>query len=182
MGMDWDGIFGFTMSPWELILRGTLMYWFLLLLFRFLVRRRMGAIGLGDMLVLVLLADAAQNAMSGDYKTFSEGAVLVSTIIGWNVVVDALTFRVDFLRKILEPSPLPLVLNGKVQRKNMREEFLSMEELQSKLREKGVEDIGSVRAAYLESDGEFSVLQYEKEERKGAAQQDAKSGNAAVKP
>jgi uncharacterized membrane protein YcaP (DUF421 family) len=96
--------------------------------------------------------------------------------------VDWLTFRVGFLRKILEPSPLPLVLNGKVQRRNMREEFLSMEELQSKLREKGVEDIGSVRAAYLESDGEFSVLQYEKEERESPAQQDAKSGNAAVKP
>jgi uncharacterized membrane protein YcaP (DUF421 family) len=180
--MDWDSLFGFTMSPWELVLRGTAMYWFLFLLFRFLVRRRMGSIGLGDMLVLVLLADAAQNAMAGDYKTVSEGALLVTTIVGWNVVVDWLTFRVDALRKVLEPPPLPLVLNGKVQRKNLREEFLSMDELQSKLREKGVEDIGSVRAAYLESDGEFSVLQYERDARQDEEEQDTKTGNAAVKP
>jgi len=83
---------------------------------------------------------------------------------------------------VLEPPPLPLVLKGKVQRKNLREEFLSMDELQSKLREKGVEDIGSVRAAYLESDGEFSVLQYERDAKQDEEQQDTKTGNAAVKP
>lgn len=181
--MDWDAVFGFTMSPWELVLRGTLMYWFLFLLFRFLVRRRMGSIGMGDMLVLVILADAAQNAMSGEYKTFSEGAVLVATIVGWNVVVDWLTWRVDFLRKVLEPPPLMLVRNGKVLRKHLRDEFMSVDELQSKLREKGVEDIRTVREAYLESDGEFSVLQFEKDERReDEEQRDTKTGSAAVKP
>jgi uncharacterized membrane protein YcaP (DUF421 family) len=176
--MDWDAIFGFTVSPWELMLRGTLMYWFLFLLFRFLVRRRMGSVGLGDMLVLVLLADAAQNAMAGEYKTFSEGAVLVTTIVGWNVVVDWLTWRVKPLRKLLEPSPLPLVLNGRVQRRNLAEEFLSVGELKSKLREKGVEDISSIRAAYLESDGEVSVLQFEPKQ----PQEGPDKSHAGVKP
>jgi uncharacterized membrane protein YcaP (DUF421 family) len=159
--MDWEALFGFTMSPWELVLRGTLMYWFLFLIFRFLVRRRMGSIGLADMLVLVLLADAAQNAMSGDYDSFSEGAVLVATIVGWNVALDWLAFRVKALRSIIEPAPLPLVWRGRIVRKHLREEFLSIDELMGKLREKGVNDLRNVKAAYLESDGEFSVLQYQ---------------------
>jgi uncharacterized membrane protein YcaP (DUF421 family) len=175
--MDWDSIFGFTVSPWELVLRGTLMYWFLLLLFRFLVRRRMGSVGLGDMLVLVLLADAAQNAMSGDYKTFSEGAVLVSTIVAWNVALDWLVYRVAAVRRLLEPAPLALIRDGRVVRKNLREEFLTVEELKSKLREKGIEDVRDVKHAYLESDGEVSVLQFG-----GGSPSDSKRGNAAVKP
>jgi uncharacterized membrane protein YcaP (DUF421 family) len=163
--MDWNAVFGLTMSPWELILRGTLMYWFLFLLFRFLVRRRMGSIGLADMLVLVLLADAAQNAMAGGYGSFSEGAVLVATIVGWNVALDWLAFRVNALRRLIEPSPLPLVWRGRIVRKNLREEFLSVEELMGKLREKGVEDLSTVKAVYLESDGEFSVLQEPQEQQ-----------------
>jgi uncharacterized membrane protein YcaP (DUF421 family) len=176
--MDWDAVFGFTMSPWELVLRGTLMYWFLLLLFRFLVRRRMGSVGLGDMLVLVLLADAAQNAMSGDYKTFSEGAVLVATIVGWNVALDWLVYRVAAVRRIMEPSPLPLIRDGRVLRKNLREEFLTVDELKSKLREKGIDDVRDVKHAYLESDGEVSVLKLDRD----GDQPDSKHGNAAVKP
>jgi len=176
--MDWNSIFGFTMSPWELVLRGTLMYWFLFLLFRFLVRRRMGSVGLGDMLVLVLLADAAQNAMSGDYKTFSEGAVLVATIVGWNVLLDWLVYRVDIVRRVMEPAALPLIWHGRVLRKNLREEFLTVDELKGKLREKGIDDVRLVKHAYLESDGEVSVLQFDG----GKSQPGSKSGNAAVKP
>ena len=63
----------------ELMLRGTLVYWLLFLIFRFILRRDVGAVGIADILLLVIVADAAQNAMSGGYDTFSEGAVLVLT-------------------------------------------------------------------------------------------------------
>lgn len=156
--MDWEAIFSMTQSPWEMVVRGTLMYWFLFLIFRWVMRRRVGSIALADILLLVLIADAAQGAMSGDYKSFPEGAILIGTIVGWNMLVDWASFRFEPLRKFFEPQPLPLVWRGRVVRKNMREEMLSEEELMGKLREKGIDDLSAVKAAYIESDGEFSVL------------------------
>ena len=70
-------LFAITVPPWELILRGTLMYWFLFLVFRFVMRRDVGAIGVADVLLLVLIADASQNAMSGGYESVTDGAILV---------------------------------------------------------------------------------------------------------
>lgn len=156
--MNWDEIFGLSMSPWELIIRGTAMYLFLFLLFRVVIRRRVGSIGMADILILVIVADASQNAMSGEYKTVTEGAILVGTIIGWNMVIDWLNFHVPALRDWLEPPPLPLIENGRVLHRNLRHEYLSEDELKAKLREQGVDDVRQVAKAHMESDGQVSVI------------------------
>ena len=75
--MSWDTYFKIAVSPAELIIRGTLVYLFLFLVFRFVLRRDAGAVGIADLLILVLVADASQNAMSGGYTTVAEGAILV---------------------------------------------------------------------------------------------------------
>src|SRR5690349_12251833 len=67
--MDWGEIFGISVSPWELIIRGSAMYLFLYLLFRVVIRRRVGSIGMADILILVIVADASQNGMSGEYRS-----------------------------------------------------------------------------------------------------------------
>src|SRR6478736_8256920 len=87
----------------ELMLRGTLVYWLLFLIFRFLLRRDVGAVGIADILLLVIVADAAQNAMSGGYDTFSEGAILVLTIVGWNWLLDVLSYRFTAVRRFTTP-------------------------------------------------------------------------------
>jgi uncharacterized membrane protein YcaP (DUF421 family) len=156
--MDWGEIFGLTVSPWEMIVRGTAMYLFLFLLFRVVIRRRVGAVGIGDILLLVIIADAAQNAMSGDYKSVSDGAILVATIVAWNVFTDWLTYLSPALQKLLEPPPLLLVDRGRMLRRHLRMEFVSEQELRSKLREHGVTDLAEVEKAYMESDGEVSVI------------------------
>jgi uncharacterized membrane protein YcaP (DUF421 family) len=163
--MDWGEIFGLTVSPWEMIVRGTAMYLFLFLLFRVVIRRRVGAVGIGDILLLVIIADAAQNAMSGDYKSVSDGAILVATIVAWNVFTDWLTYLSPALQKLLEPPPLLLVDRGRMLRRHLRMEFVSEQELRSKLREHGVTDLAEVEKAYMESDGEVSVIK-----RKGGRQ------------
>jgi uncharacterized membrane protein YcaP (DUF421 family) len=142
----------------ELMLRGTLVYWLLFLIFRFLLRRDVGAVGIADILLLVIVADAAQNAMSGGYDTFSEGAVLVLTIVGWNWLLDVLSFYFVPIRRFTTPGRLLLVSKGVAQRRNMRREFISMDELQEKLREQGIEKLAQVKVAYLEGDGEISVI------------------------
>lgn len=142
----------------ELLLRGTLVYWLLFLIFRFILRRDVGGVGLADILLLVIVADAAQNAMAGGYDTVSEGAILVLTIVGWNWLLDFLAFRFAFMRKFVMPRRLSLVVNGRVQGQNLSREFITREELEAKLREQGISDLAQVRVAYLEGDGHVSVI------------------------
>ena len=158
MSLDWGEIFGINVSPLELIIRGTAMYLLLFVLFRVVVRRRVGAIGMADILILVIIADAAQNAMSGEYKSVTEGAILVGTILFWNLAIDWLNFRVPALRDWLEPPPMLLVRDGRILHRNLRHEFVTEDELKSKLREKGVKDFSEVAEAHMESDGNVSVI------------------------
>ena len=64
MDLDWSRIFAVNTSLLELIIRGTVMYFFLFLMFRVVIRRRIGAVGIADILIMVIVADAAQNAMA----------------------------------------------------------------------------------------------------------------------
>jgi len=153
----------------ELMLRGTLVYWLLFLIFRFLLRRDVGAVGIADILLLVIVADAAQNAMSGGYETFAEGAILVLTIVLWNWLLDVLSYQFVAVRRFTTPGRLTLVRKGVAQRRNMRREFITMDELSEKLREQGIEKLAEVKAAYLEGDGEISVIRNSASPGEGAA-------------
>src|SRR5690348_5350754 len=123
MSVDWSELFKLSVSPIELIVRGSLMYWFLFALFRIVIRRRVGAVGMGDMLILVIVADAAQNAMAGEYRSITDGFILVGTLIAWTVFTDWLTYKSRFLEKLLQPPPLPLVREGRILHRNLRHEM-----------------------------------------------------------
>lgn len=158
MHIDLAALFGLSLPAAEIVIRGTATYWFLFLMFRFIVRRDIGAVGLADILVLVIVADASQNAMAGDYKSVGDGMVLVATLIFWNMACDWLAFHFPVFRRFAEPSSLVLVRNGRLLKRNMRREFISEDELWSKLREEGVEALDEVRIVVLEPDGQFSVI------------------------
>lgn len=155
---DLAALFAFNVNPLEIVLRGTVMYWFLFLLFRFVLRRDGGSIGIADVLLLVLIADASQNAMSGAYDSIAEGCLLVATIAGWNYGLDWASYHFPYVRKFAEPAPLLLVTHGRMLRKNMRRELITEEELWAKLREHGVSGLSEVASAFMESSGEISVL------------------------
>lgn len=160
----------------ELVLRGTLVYWLLFVIFRFVLRRDVGAVGIADILLLVIVADAAQNAMSGGYDTFSEGAILVCTIVGWNWLLDVLSWRFPLVRRFATPSRLTLVRDGVMQLRNMRREYITREELQEKLREQGIDKVANVKAAYLEGDGQISVIKREKDDAQAGPRKSAAAG------
>jgi uncharacterized membrane protein YcaP (DUF421 family) len=141
-----------------MVLRGTVVYWFLLLVFRFLLRRDVGSMGVADLLFVVLVADAASNAMQGEYKSINDGLVLLTTLIAWNFGLDWLSYRYAWAAKFLEPQPEVLIRHGRISRKAMKREMITMEELEGKLRESGVESVAQVRIARLESDGKLSVF------------------------
>ena len=141
MSVEWSELFGLGVSPLEMVVRGTAMYWFLFVLFR-----------------LVIIADASQNAMSGEYRSISDGFVLVATIVAWNYCIDALAYLSPRLQKILEPPPLLLIRRGALLRRHMRHELVSEAELKGKLREHGVTDFAEVDRAWMESDGRITVI------------------------
>ena len=155
--IDWQAVFVPTVPLLEIILRGTLVYLMLFIMLRVL-RREAGGLGIADVLVIVLIADASQNAMANEYKSITEGAVLVATIAFWDYTLDFLGYHFPRFRRFVRPAPLPLIKAGKLLRKNMRQEMITEEELLGQLREQGVESPNEVKKCFLEGDGRISVI------------------------
>jgi uncharacterized membrane protein YcaP (DUF421 family) len=132
------------------------------LIFRFVMRRDVGGIGVADVLLVVLIADASQNAMTGGYTSLAEGAILVATLVAWNFLLDWAAFRFRWLDRIVEPRPLPLIRAGRILHRNLRAEFLTNDELHAHLRRNGLTSASEVRYACMESNGDLSVLKYDK--------------------
>lgn len=159
--MSFSELFSIHMPVAEIFVRGSAIYWFLFLLFRFLLRRDVGSLGIPDVLLLVIVADASQNAMAGQYTTIAEGLVLIGTICGWNLLFDWLSYRYRWFARFTEPRTLPLVRHGRFIARNLSREMLTPDEIMGKLREQGIAHLRDVRHAYMESDGQISVIRYD---------------------
>jgi len=166
--IDWNSIFVPDTPFLEIIVRGSVMYLALTILLRIVLKRQTGTLGMTDLLLITLLADASQNAMAGEYRSLPDGIVLVATIIFWNYFFDWLTVKSEWFERLIEPPPLPLVKRGKLLRRNMRRELITEAELLGKLREQGVDDLSKVKLANIESDGQISLIQYEEKQHKKA--------------
>lgn len=153
--------FQLTVPLWEIIVRGSVVYWFLFVVFRCILRRSMGSVGVSDFIFVVIIADASQNAMSGDAKSIGDGLVLISVLVFWNLLIDWLSFKTAWVRKFVEAPPLVLVKNGVLQRRQMRKEFVTKDEIMAKLRQEGINSVSEVKQMQIEMDGEISVIRYE---------------------
>jgi len=155
--IDWHAMFVPTVSLLEIVLRGSVVYLGILGAVR-IFRREAGTMSTTDLIVIVIVADAAQNAMSADYHSITEGLVLVGTIFAWNYTLDWLGFRYRWVHRMLNPAPLLLVKDGRIQGRNLRAEMMTTADLMEQLREQGVEDVAQVKRCYLEADGHLSVI------------------------
>lgn len=161
--IDWHAMFVPTGNLLELVARASLMYLLILAGFR-VFRRDAGSLSVSDLLVVVLIADAAQNGMAGEYKSVTEGAVVVATIFAWNYALDWIAYRSPAVYRLLHAPPLLLVRHGEIQYRNLRSQMLTRDDLLAQLREQGVEDVGTVKKCFLENDGRMSVIREEREE------------------
>ena len=157
LSVDWAALFEPSGSVLEVMVRGTVLYLSLFTMLRLLPRRQVGSVGVSDLLVLVLLADAAQNGMAGEYQSITEGVALVATILAWNYVIDWLDHRFPAWH-LSAPGPLLLVRDGRALGSNMTREKVTMDELMRHVRQHGIEDLASVRRAWVEGDGSISVV------------------------
>ncbi len=157
--MDWKSIFFPDTALLEIILRGSIMYIALFAMLRIVLKRQTGTLGMTDLLLITLLADASQNAMAGEYKSIPDGIVLVATIIFWNYLFDWLSVKSEWFNRLIEPPPLPLIRNGRLLRRNMRSELITEADLIMELRQQGLDDVSKVKEAFIESDGRISVIE-----------------------
>ena len=155
--IDWHTLFVPNTSLAEVMIRGTIIYLLLFFLMRFL-RREAGQIGIADVLIVVVIADAAQNGMAGPYNSITEGVVLIVTITFWDFALDWLGYHIPALGKLIHPAPLPLIVDGHLLLRNLRRELITVDELHSRLREDGIEHVEDVKRCFMEGDGRISVI------------------------
>jgi uncharacterized membrane protein YcaP (DUF421 family) len=84
--------------------------------------------------------------------------VLVLTIVFWDTALNWLGFHFKFFEKLLAPSPVPLIVDGRLNRRNMRRELITEDELRSHLRQEGLKEFSEVEAVCLEGNGEISLV------------------------
>ena len=142
----------------EMVVRGVVMYLAIFVLLRVILKGRTSAVSVSDLLVLVLIADAAQNAMAAEYTSITDGIVLVTTIVLCSFAVDWVAFRSATVRRFVHPARKPLVVEGRIIRPTLLEELMTEGELLSQIRLNGIEEVEDVKAAYLEGNGQVSVI------------------------
>ena len=154
--VDWHDAFDPHVALLGIVLRGTVIYLALFALLR-VTRRHSGEMGMSDVLVIVLIADAVQNGMSGESRSITEGLVLALTIFFWSWLLEWLPVRLPVLGPWLAAPPCTVVRDGVIDRRALRRELLTEDELMAQLRLQGIEEIGDVRRARVESNGQVSV-------------------------
>jgi uncharacterized membrane protein YcaP (DUF421 family) len=164
IGIQWHEMFVPSYSLLEVMLRGTIIYLAIFFMLRVARSRHAGQMGLADIVVIVLIADAVSNGMAVEYKSIPEGLLLAGTVFFWSFALDWLGYHVPALRPLIQSGPRCLIRNGVPQKDAMRYELLTRDDLTGMLRERGIEDCSDVKRAYIEGDGALSVICYRKDE------------------
>lgn len=155
---EWNDMLLPSLPVLELIIRGTITFLVLTFLLRLVGQREAGGLGLTDLLVVVLVADAASSGMMGDAQTIGDGFIVVVAMLFWSIVLDALSYRWPGFSRVVKARPRTLISDGKLNRKVMRREFMTYDEVLSQLRLHGISDVADVHRAYLEPSGMVSVI------------------------
>ncbi len=143
---------------WELVLRGVIVYAFLVVLLRITGKRQVGQLAPFDLVLLLVLSNAVQNSMNAGDNSLIGGLISASTLIGLNYLVGLATYRSKKLEAIIEGRPQVIIHNGGLFKDVMTAAKLTHHELNAALREAGCALPEEVRSAILENNGSISVI------------------------
>jgi uncharacterized membrane protein YcaP (DUF421 family) len=143
---------------WEFVLRAVLVYGFLLLILRLTGKRQIGQMSPFDLVLLLVLSNAVQNSMNGGDNTVAGGFILAGTLVAFNALIGFIVSRNPVVEKWIEGVPQVLVFEGKVMKKTLASEGLTMDELQGAMRAAGCAEIKDVHLATLEINGQISIV------------------------
>ena len=154
----WDQMFVPDLSLPETFLRASAIYLSLIVLFRVIMKRQSGSMGLPDIMLVVLVSECVSNSLSANANSIPNGLAAVFGLLFWNYVLDRFAYRWPWLERRLEPQPLELVRDGVPNRANLEAEGITDEELAAQLRLAGLDDVAKVKVATIESEGQVSVI------------------------
>ena len=142
---------------WELVIRCTIVYFFMIVLLRISGKRQIGQLAPFDLVLLLVLSNAVQNAMNAGDNSLLAGIILASTLIGLNYLVGLITFKSKRIEALVEGRPEVLIHNGKLFENVMNREQITHHELDAALRDAGCACIEEVHFAILENNGRITV-------------------------
>ena len=146
-----------SVTWWELILRGIIIYGFLLVLLRLTGKRQVGQLAPFDLVLLLVLSNSVQNAMNGGDNSVLGGLISASVLVLLNYLLGLATYRSKKLEALVEGRPEILIHNGKLFTKVLEREKLTHHELNAALRAAGCACVEEVQYAVLENNGTISV-------------------------
>jgi uncharacterized membrane protein YcaP (DUF421 family) len=149
-----------TKSIVEIVIRGSLGFLALVALLRIVPKRNAGHISPNDMLVLIVVGAMGADAVTGGSYSIGDIVMMIAVVLAWGYILDVLEYRFPWMGRILRNDATRLVENGRMLKRNMRRELVTVDELMSALRREGIPDLSFVRLAVLEADGEISFITY----------------------
>jgi uncharacterized membrane protein YcaP (DUF421 family) len=151
-------VFDLTTPWWEIILRTAVVYVVVLVLLRVAGKRELGQMSAVDLVVILVIANAVQNAMTGGDNSLIGGVIAASTLVAINVLVGRVGHRIPLLEHLFTSEPTLLLDDGKLIAAHLARENVTREEVEMAAREHGIDDLAKVRAAILERDGSISII------------------------
>ena len=145
----------------DIVLRTAIVYLVVLLGVRLSGKREVGQMTPFDLVLLLLISNSVQNAMTGPDTSVLGGVAAAATLLLLNYGVGELSGLNQRFRKMVQGEPTLLIHDGKINSEHMKREHISMDELQRALREHGIATCGEVALAVLEVDGAISCLKYD---------------------
>ncbi len=153
-----SAMFQLQVGPLALVLRTLGAYVAMLVGFRIFGKRELGQVTVFDVAMVLLIANAVQNAMVGPDTSLLGGLIVAGTLLVLNFMVARLRIRDRMFRRWVEGRPSVLVSNGRWNEDVLRREGLDHGEVEAAMRQNGVLDVGTVRLAVLEDNGAISVV------------------------
>ncbi len=144
---------------WELVVRSVAIYLAMLVMLRVFGKREVGQFTLFDLVLILLVANAVQPAMTGKDSSLLGGLIIIVALIGANQVVSLARQHIPLVASLLESKPTVIASDGKWISKAIDREEITIEEAEMALRERGIADVSEVEMAVLESDGSISVIE-----------------------
>lgn len=154
-------MFDFGTDWWEIILRTTIVYFAIVFGFRLTGKRQIGQLAPFDLVVILLIANAVQNAMVGPDVSLGGGLISAATLLVVNRGVAEAGDRWKWMQRLVEGEPVVLVRDGVIDWRALRKERIEQGELDQAMREHGINRIEDVKEAVLEIDGTVSVVPQE---------------------
>jgi uncharacterized membrane protein YcaP (DUF421 family) len=151
-------MFELSMPLWEYVFRAVAVYVVLLLMIRLSGKRTVGQLTPFDVLLIVLLGNAVQNALLGTDNSLVGGLLLAAILILLNWTTGWMTSRNRLAEKVIEGVPVVLARDGQLFEQVLRREFVSRNDFDEALRQNGQLRLEDVAIAILETDGRISVV------------------------